>query len=75
MTPDTIALRRLSAAQAINAVEALTDVLIDCVQGGASVSFMWPLPREKALAFWRRVVEAWPAGCRGSSRSRPRWSC
>lgn len=57
MTPDTIALRRLSAAQAINAVEALTDVLIDCVQGGASVSFMWPLPREKALAFWRRVVE------------------
>jgi GNAT superfamily N-acetyltransferase len=30
----------------------LTDVLIDCVAGGASVSFMWPLERHKALAFW-----------------------
>jgi len=26
--------------------EALADVLIDCVEGGASVSFMLPLPRE-----------------------------
>jgi GNAT superfamily N-acetyltransferase len=49
--------RRLSVDQAANAIEALADVLIDCVQGGASVSFMWPLPREKALAFWRRVIE------------------
>lgn len=57
MTPDTITLRRLSAAQANNAVEALADVLIDCVQGGASVSFMWPLPRETAQAFWRKVAE------------------
>src|SRR5262249_32008169 len=29
---------------------ALTEILIDCVEGGASVSFMWPLPYEKALA-------------------------
>jgi GNAT superfamily N-acetyltransferase len=36
---------------------ALADVLIDCVEGGASVSFMWPLPREKALAFWQSVLE------------------
>ncbi len=49
--------RRLVAHQAAEAIEGLADVLIDCVQGGASVSFMWPLPREKALAFWRRVVE------------------
>jgi GNAT superfamily N-acetyltransferase len=34
----------------------LTDVLIDCVAGGASVSFMWPLPRAKAETFWRRVA-------------------
>ena len=37
-------------------LQALADVLIDCVQGGASVSFMLPLAREKALAFWRDVA-------------------
>ena len=39
-------------------IEALADVLIDCVKGGASVSFMMPLAREKALAFWRDVADA-----------------
>ena len=34
-------------------IEALSDVLIDCVEGGASVSFMLPLSRAKAAAFWR----------------------
>jgi len=37
---------------------ALADVLIDCVEGGASVSFMWPLPRPKAIAFWQSVIES-----------------
>lgn len=37
-------------------LNALADVLLDCVEGGASVSFMWPLPRERALAFWRGVA-------------------
>jgi ribosomal protein S18 acetylase RimI-like enzyme len=36
-------------------LSGLCDVLIDCVEGGASVSFMLPLPREKALNFWREV--------------------
>ncbi|BEP63389.1 GNAT family N-acetyltransferase [Variovorax sp. V213] len=35
----------------------LADVLIDCVEGGASVSFMLPLTPERALAFWQRVAE------------------
>ena len=35
----------------------LCDVLIDCVEGGASVSFMQPMTREKAERFWRRVAE------------------
>ena len=39
-------------------IEALADVLVDCVEGGASVSFMLPLSRAKALAFWRGVAEA-----------------
>src|SRR5260370_4855797 len=38
-------------------VEGLADVLIDCVDGGASVSFMHPLPRTKALEFWRGVAD------------------
>lgn len=57
MNPNPITLRRLNAAQAATAIEALADVLIDCVQGGASVSFMWPLPRDKALAFWQKVAD------------------
>ena len=41
-----------------NAVPGLADVLMDCVDGGASVSFMAPLSREKAEAFWRKVAAA-----------------
>ena len=37
-------------------IEGLSDVLIDCVEGGASVSFMLPLPRARALAFWREAA-------------------
>jgi GNAT superfamily N-acetyltransferase len=45
-------------------VEALADVLIDCVQGGASVSFMLPLTRERALSFWAHVAREVAAGRR-----------
>jgi GNAT superfamily N-acetyltransferase len=38
--------------------EALADVLLDCVEGGASVGFMHPLPRSKAVAFWQQVLES-----------------
>lgn len=43
-------------------VEALADLLIDCVAGGASVSFMHPLSRERAVAFWRGVAQGVAAG-------------
>jgi GNAT superfamily N-acetyltransferase len=33
----------------------LSDVLIDCVEGGASVSFLLPMSRAKADAFWRTI--------------------
>ena len=36
-------------------IQGLSDVLIDCVLGGASVSFMLPMTRDKADAFWRRT--------------------
>ena len=37
-------------------IEGLSDVLIDCVEGGASVSFMLPMSRAKAHAFWRNTA-------------------
>lgn len=36
-------------------IQGLGDVLIDCVEGGASVSFMLPMTRAKADAFWHSV--------------------
>lgn len=38
-------------------IEGLTKVLVDCVEGGASVSFMHPLAPAKARAFWQQVAE------------------
>jgi GNAT superfamily N-acetyltransferase len=37
-------------------IQELCDVLIDCVEGGASVSFMFPMTRAKAEAFWCSVA-------------------
>lgn len=50
-------IRRVAPADAHACVEPLADVLMDCVEGGASVSFVGPLPRDKALAFWRGVAD------------------
>ena len=52
----TLEIRRLDAVGAAQ-LQALADVLIDCVEGGASVSFMLPMTREKSLAFWRKVAD------------------
>jgi len=57
----TWALRRLHAVDDAQ-IDGLADVLIDCVEGGASVSFMHPLARERAVAFWRRVGQGVAAG-------------
>jgi GNAT superfamily N-acetyltransferase len=52
-----IAIRPLSAEEVRERSAALAEVLIDCVAGGASVSFMAPLDRRKAEAFWQCVAE------------------
>ena len=54
---DSITLRRIDGDEAAARIDELADVLIDCVEGGASVSFMRPLPADKARAFWRRVAD------------------
>lgn len=46
-------------------VQALAELLIDSVEGGASVSYMHPLPMPKALAFWRQVADGVARGERG----------
>ncbi|MBC8736436.1 GNAT family N-acetyltransferase [Paraburkholderia sp. UCT31] len=55
---DNVTIRRVGANEASACIEALADVLIDCVEGGASVSFMLPISRNTALAFWCNVVES-----------------
>lgn len=63
MTDASFTLRRLHALDDAE-VGALSDLLIDCVEGGASVSFMLPLTRERAEAFWRRVASDVAVGAR-----------
>ena len=48
-------IRRLEHVDA-RALEGLADVLIDCVEGGASVGFMLPIARATALGFWQAVA-------------------
>lgn len=59
-----VLVRALGKEEAFARVPALSDVLIDCVHGGASVSFMAPLSRKTADAFWRSVAEDVAAGGR-----------
>jgi GNAT superfamily N-acetyltransferase len=53
--------RRLHAVDDAQ-IDQLARVLIDCVDGGASVSFMHPLTRDRAEVFWRRVAQGVAAG-------------
>jgi GNAT superfamily N-acetyltransferase len=43
-------------------LEGLSDVLIDCVEGGASVSFMLPMSRAKAERYWLGVAASLARG-------------
>ncbi len=52
-----VSVRRLDVADAAEAVPALAQLLVDCVEGGASVSFMLPITIEKARAFWRTIAD------------------
>jgi GNAT superfamily N-acetyltransferase len=52
--PDAIQIRCLQTI-GDREIQGLSDVLIDCVKGGASVSFMLPMSRAKAEAYWDRT--------------------
>jgi GNAT superfamily N-acetyltransferase len=52
----------LRAPVADSALDQLATVLVDCVEGGASVSFMAPFSYDSALAFFRKVAGSVAAG-------------
>ena len=54
-------LRRLTTIDARD-FDGLCDLLIDCVEGGASVSFMLPMTRAKVGAFWKNVAASLARG-------------
>ncbi len=58
---DAWTIRRLHAVDD-EAVAQLAALLVDCVDGGASVSFMAPLSPTRAEDFWRRVASGVAAG-------------
>jgi len=58
--PTVRRLERVTAAE----IGGLAELLIDCVAGGASVSFMHPLSGDKATAFWTGVAADVAAGGR-----------
>jgi GNAT superfamily N-acetyltransferase len=57
----SFAVRRLTAVSDVQ-IQALAGLLVDCVEGGASVSFMSPLSLDKASAFWCQVAAATARG-------------
>ncbi len=49
-------IRTLTATEAEARIGELADILVDCVAGGASVSFMASLTDAEALSFWRKAI-------------------
>jgi GNAT superfamily N-acetyltransferase len=61
--PESV-IRTLKGNEVRTRCSELADILIACVEGGASVSFMSPLPRETAERFWHSVEEGVNSGDR-----------
>jgi GNAT superfamily N-acetyltransferase len=59
-----IEIRQLNATEGLQYLPALVEVLLDCVEGGASVSFMAPLPRATAESFFEKVIQGVQQGDR-----------
>jgi GNAT superfamily N-acetyltransferase len=52
----------LDAPVGETALRQLADVLVDCVAGGASVSFMSPFSHDQAFAFFRKAAASVASG-------------
>jgi GNAT superfamily N-acetyltransferase len=64
MTEPALTVRPVSADEAADLIGPLADILTDCVDGGASVSFLAPLARGAAERFWRGVIDGVASGDR-----------
>jgi GNAT superfamily N-acetyltransferase len=53
---DTVEVVRLDAGAAAGLVPALAELLVDSVEHGASVGFVWPFTNEAAAAWWEVVI-------------------
>ncbi|MFI1506904.1 GNAT family N-acetyltransferase [Streptomyces sp. NPDC020597] len=53
---------RLDAPRLLDRAQGLADLLIDTVDGGASVGFLAPLDRAEAVAWWRERAQPVAAG-------------
>jgi GNAT superfamily N-acetyltransferase len=60
---DETTIRRLSTLGE-SEIAQLVAVLIDCVEGGASVGFMQPLTAARAASFWRGLADEVASGAR-----------
>lgn len=58
----SVEIRELSADEAEQRIDELSEVLADAVESGASVSFLLPFTLEDGREFWRKVVDAVDAG-------------
>jgi GNAT superfamily N-acetyltransferase len=55
---DGVTISGLDVEGAREKFESLAEILRDCVEGGASVSFMWPFDMSESLSYWSGVVTA-----------------
>jgi GNAT superfamily N-acetyltransferase len=55
--PNQVRIRETTSLTELD-LKGLSQVLIDCVEGGASVSFMLPMNQSKADLFWRGVSDS-----------------
>ena len=55
-------IERVDAHEAEPYLDALADLLVDAVEGGASVGFLRPLDASEARAYWDGVVSALSGG-------------
>jgi GNAT superfamily N-acetyltransferase len=62
-TPPALSIRRITHLDEPT-IAGLAAVLADCVEGGASVSFMSPLTQARAEKFWRGQVDDVASGAR-----------
>jgi len=60
----TVAVERFDADEVRQHRDALAEVLVDCIEGGASVSFMAPFSLDEARAFFASIEPEIAAGTR-----------